>query len=249
MIKIGNTILDKTPRIALVISDQERDETLQSLAVDVLEIRVDQFKSFEIDYIKENILGRKKTGIPLILTVRNMKTEGGQAQICDDEKLKIFEALTPLVDVVDIELKSPLLSTVMDLAKAHQRIVIVSAHNFESTPKCPVLEKIFNEAVQEGADIVKIATLANSVNDVNKLLKFTLKHKNDYIITISLGEVGSISRLVFPSVGSLLTYSYVGKPGAPGQVPLEILQEDLRRYYPKYNEHLVEKFGSRNPAE
>ncbi len=240
MIKIGNTTFHNIPRIALVISDKENNEAIKTLRVDILEIRVDQFERFEMDYIRDSVLERKKTGLPLILTVRNAASEGGRSNIPDGDKLKIFQALAGEVDALDIELKSPLLSEVVHLAKENDKRVIVSSHNFKSTPKCPVAEKIFKEAMEKGADIVKIAAQADSMNDVNKLMKFTLKHKNDNIITISLGDMGSLSRLMFPAAGSLLTYSYMDKPSAPGQVPLKVLQEDLRRYYPAYNEHFKE---------
>ncbi|MCK5580087.1 MAG: type I 3-dehydroquinate dehydratase [Candidatus Omnitrophica bacterium] len=243
MIKLGNVSLDSTPRVAVVITDKETNEALQPLHVDVLEIRVDQFENLEIDYIKANISARRETGISLILTVRNDRLEGGTADISDEKKLEIFQNAISLVDAVDVELKSPVVSDVVELAKKNQKIVIVSSHDFENTPDEIALENIFKEAVKKGADIVKMATKANTADDVNRLMAFTLKHKEDNVITMSVGPIGSISRLSFFGVGSLLTYSYVTQPSAPGQVSLAMLQDDLRRYYPKYNQYLTERFA------
>ena len=66
-------------------------------------------------------------------------------------------------------------------------------------------------------------------------MRFTIDNKSKNIITISLGDIGSISRLVFPALGSLITYAYLNKPSGPGQRPLDELCEHLRTYYPRYN--------------
>ena len=243
MIKLGNTSLNGIPKIAVVIKDKVTKETIKSLHVDVLELRVDQFADLDIEYIVNDIRERKDIGPALILTVRNAESEGGKSNISDDKKLKIFQAVIPLVDAIDIELRSPIISKVIDLAKKNKKLVIVSSHNLTDTPETAILEGVLQEAVKKGADIVKVATQANSIEDVNQLMMFTLKHKDDNVITMSLGNIGSISRLTFPSVGSLLTYSYIGQPSASGQVPLERLQQDLRLYYPKYNQYFVDTFN------
>lgn len=242
MIKLGTTSLNSAPRIAVAITDKESNETLMSLHIDVLEVRIDRFENLELDYIKNNILERKNTKIPLILTIRNDKAEGGKSKILDETKLSIFEGITPIVDAIDIELSSLVISKVIKIAKKYKKTVIVSSHNLKETPKENILESILKKAIAKGADIVKIAARANSLDDVNKLMQFTLKHKKDNVITMALGSIGSISRLTFPSVGSLLTYSHLTQPSAPGQLPLDILQRHLRLYYPSYNQYFVKKY-------
>lgn len=118
---------------------------------------------------------------------------------------------------------------------------IVSSHNFKGAPRHAELEKVFKNALEKGAGIVKIAAKADSLDDVNRLMQFTARHKKHNVITMSLGSIGSISRLTFPSAGSLLTYSYAGRPSAPGQIPLDVLQEHLRLYYPEYNQHFIDE--------
>lgn len=241
MIKLGKTSLNNTPRVAITITDKEPNENIQSLCVDVLEVRVDRFQSYDIDHIKDNILKRKETGVPLILTIRNAKEEGGESRISDSVKLKIFESAAPLVDAIDIELNSPIIAEVINLARKNKNLIIVSSHNLKDTPRDAELEKVFKNALKKGADIVKIAAKADSSDDVNRLMQFTARHKKHNVITMSLGSIGSISRLTFPSAGSLLTYSYAGQPSAPGQIPLDVLQEHLRLYYPEYNQHFIDK--------
>lgn len=234
MIKIGKIELGGIPRIAVATGDRENNKLIKSLFVDILEIRVDQFKKAGLDYIKNVINTRRRVGVPLILTVRSKK-EGGQRDIPNDLKLKIFKENVPLVDAVDIELKSPILSEVVKTARKNKKVVIVSWHNLKSTPNDKTLEDILNKAKRSGAHLVKIAAKANKEEDLNRLMRFTIANKSKNIITISLGEIGSISRLTFPGFGSLITYAYIDKPLGLGQRKLEELRGHVRAYYPKYN--------------
>ncbi len=240
MIKIGKTELGKIPRTAIAIADRENNKFTKSTFVDILEIRVDQFKKTDPIYVRNIIKTRRKIGLPLILTVRN-KEEGGQKDISKELKLRIFKECMPLVDAVDIELRSPILSEVIKIARKNKKVVIVSWHNFKMTPNDKMLRDILNRAKRSGANLVKIAVKANKVEDLNRLMRFTIENKSKNIVTISLGEIGSISRLTFPGFGSLITYAYINSPSGLGQIPLGELQEHLRAYYPKYNEYYTIK--------
>lgn len=242
MIQLGTTSLNSIPRIAVSITDEESNEQIISKHIDVLEVRIDQFKDYGVEYVRRNIEERTKINIPIILTIRNDESEGGRTDISDQHKYELFKAVVSSVDAIDIELKSPIVSKVVDLAKKNQKKVIISSHNFVETPNDAELEKILEGAKSEGADIVKMAMYANSAEDVKSFMAFTLKHKDEDIITMSLGSIGSISRLTFLAAGSLLTYSYIGKQSAPGQLPLHRLQDDLRVYYPAYNQHIIDHF-------
>ena len=240
MIKIGKIELGKIPRIAIAVTDKEENKIIKSLFVDILEIRVDQFKKLDPEYIHKIIANRKKIRVPLILTIRN-KEEGGQRDISDELKLKIFRENISLVDAVDIELKSPILTELIKIAKKNKKIVIISSHNFKLTPNDKILKDVLSEAKKRGANLVKIAVKANRSEDVTRLLKFTMENKAKNLIIISLGEIGTISRLVFPAVGSLITYAYVSRPSGLGQRSFEELKEHLRIYYPRYNQNYIIK--------
>ena len=49
-----------------------------------------------------------------------------------------------------------------------------------------------------------------------------------------MGEVGSFTRVVGFSFGSLLTYTFFGRPVAPGQIEAEKLIKLLSNLYPQY---------------
>lgn len=220
------------PAIALSVSDKEKNQSINNSNPDILEIRIDKFKKLGVEYIKENILLRKKLKLPIILTVRS-KEEGGEKKIPEEIKLDIFKNVCSLGDFIDIELKSPIISKVIEIAKNNRKLIIVSYHNLDFTPNIKILKDILFKAKDKGADIVKIATKANNFEDVNRLMEFTKKYRTKKIITISLGKTGSVSRLVFPMFGSLVTYTYISKPTACGQLPIKILKQHLKIYYPK----------------
>lgn len=232
MIKIGKTELGRIPRLAISIADRENSRQIKSLLLDILEIRVDQFGDISPAHVKNVIKKIRKIGVPLILTVRS-KEEGGQRDVSNKLKLGIFKDNISLVDAIDIELKSPILSEVVKNARRNKKKVIISWHNLKMTPSSKTLKDILNKAKRSGAHLVKIAAKANKVEDFNRLMKFTVENKSKNIITISLGPIGSLSRLVFPGLGSLITYAYTNKPSGLGQISLDKLRDHLRIYYPR----------------
>src|ERR1700674_5068189 len=94
--------------IALVITDQETNAQIKSLGVGLLELRVDLFKKLDPAYIIAQIKHRKLLKIPLLLTLRNQKKEGAVRIFSDERKWQIILAALPLVDMIDIELSSPI---------------------------------------------------------------------------------------------------------------------------------------------
>jgi len=168
MIKIRNIKLGKIPKIAIAVTDKGENKSIKSLHVDILEIRVDQFEKIDPLYVRNVVASRKKIGVPLILTVRS-KEEGGQRGIADKVKLDIFKENISSVDAVDIELNSPLLADIVKLAKKNKKVIIVSWHNFKSTPGGEFLKGLLAKAKKSGAHIVKIAAKANTIDDVINL--------------------------------------------------------------------------------
>ncbi len=218
------------PKIALVITDKESNAQLKPLKADLLELRVDLFKKMTPGYVAAQIKIRRALRTPLLLTIRNQKKEGAPKEFADSLKWQVMEAALPIVDMVDIELSSPLLKQVVALARQCKKKVIVSSHNFDHTPAH--LDNLFKKAQSARADIVKIAAKANSVDDVLDMIAFTRRHRRQQLITMSLGPIGAISRLVLPAAGSLYSYTFLNKPTAPGQVDVKTLRAHLKFYYP-----------------
>jgi len=115
------------------------------------------------------------------------------------------------------------------LARKLGKKVIVSSHYLNSTPRN--LGPILKKSLSTRADIVKIAAKANTFDDVMTMMSFTHQHRKHDLITMSLGPLGAISRLVLPAAGSKYTYTFLNKPTASGQVDVVTLKSHLKIYY------------------
>jgi 3-dehydroquinate dehydratase len=68
---------------------------------------------------------------------------------------------------------------------------------------------------------------------VESLFRFTARYCGDIqLVTISMGRIGTISRVMNPLVGSCLTYGYVssGTGVAPGMIPARELKNLLEKF-------------------
>jgi len=108
--------------------------------------------------------------------------------------------------------------TLIDLAKRHRCKVIISYHNFESTPDIDTLNQIIQHSTNMGADRVKIAVTAKSPNDCAKIMSLYSLHDN--LLAFAIGETGRITRIAAPLLGADFTYASADEAHktAPGQL-------------------------------
>lgn len=232
--RIGCIRLGRVPRVVLAV-DGDRPAILRQArraGVDLLEARVDQFHRLDVAAVAQQTARLKRYGLPLIGTVRS-RLEGGAAALSDAQRQRLYAQVIPLVDAVDVDLRSPsLMRAVMRASRKVHATMILSYHNFHTTPSTSVLERMVQRARHLGADLIKIATMARKEDDVVRLLELTLIHRRQRLVTIAMGTQGSISRLIFPLAGSLLTYTHYTP--SYGQLPLKELVTFLRRYSPAF---------------
>ena len=225
----------KLPYIALPLTDEDFDNKLDTAyyrGVDIIEFRVDLLKNLDISYIIQHLRKIKEKDLKTILTVR-AKWEGGGTEINDNERLKIYKNCIDLVDYVDIELSSiDIIEDVIQLTKEKGKEVITSFHDFEKTPSDEGIQNIIDKSFQYGADISKIAVKVNCEDDVGRILSISYKNKllGRKLIAIGMGELGRITRVAGYFFGSIITYTYIGKSVAPGQIELNKLLEELKLY-------------------
>ncbi len=228
-IKIGKLKLGSRPVIAAALSDDNIRllKTGDLKVIDLIELRVDMFKALSEDYVKGVFHQvKKRFSKPVLCTIR-LKTEGGVRSIDENKRYALFEAIAPLADMIDIEIQSRLFYDVVQLSHSFKKPVIASHHDLKKTPKEDFFLKMLTKAKKVSADITKLAFKADTMDDVARLLRFTMDHKKDNIITISLGDRGRLSRIINPLFGSLITYGYIGKPKADGQMHVNQLAKQL----------------------
>lgn len=81
-----------------------------------------------------------------------------------------------------------------------------------------------------GAHIGKLAVMPGKEEDVLALLNVTLKAKRTLsipVITMSMSNLGMISRICGELCGSVLTFGCIEKASAPGQIPVDKLASCL----------------------
>ncbi len=90
--------------------------------------------------------------------------------------------------------------------------LILSFHDYESTPSLDALSKIYRQAVDAGADIVKIITTANRSEDVTRVLDlYRLQREGKLgkrvpLIAYAMGDEGKYSRLAALMSGAPFMY-------------------------------------------
>ncbi|MBI4144007.1 type I 3-dehydroquinate dehydratase [Candidatus Woesearchaeota archaeon] len=171
-----------------------------------------------IDYMWQPDLKQLINHLPhisKIVTNRPMD-EGGRAQ-CPEYKriLQLQEAIMHGADMVDIEFRhwTPL--------NKKDTSIIVSHHDFDRTPDD--LEELYKRMEDTGADILKLATKANTKEDCTRMFKLIEKARTP-IIGICLGELGIPTRIHGPWKGSYLTFAAIDKESATAQGQLTISQ-------------------------
>ena len=230
-LRIGRVALGPRPCLIAAGGEAELDGLIAAATADVIELRADLFSAPSPEVIVAALTRLRSTGRPLLLTVR-AAAEGGRA-MPEPVRAAIYLAGLPLVDAIDIELSSTALrDDLLPRARATGTTALLSFHDFQATPSAAILHDIVTRAGGCGADITKIATTANTMDDVRTLLALTLECRDRGVATLAMGLIGSLSRLLFPAAGSLLTYASVGAATAPGQLPVAELAPLLRRFYP-----------------
>jgi len=229
-IAIGPVRLGRRP--AVVAAGGESDlEALAAAAADVLELRADLFDDPTPARVLAALERLRATGRPIIFTARAAR-EGGRA-MPEARRAELYRVALPLVAAIDVEIASDAIVTeALPAARAAGCTVILSAHDFTTTPARDTLLGLVERARMLGADVPKLATETASLEHVRTLLDVTLSARTDGIVTLGMGILGPLSRVVLPAAGSLLTFGAAGRGTAPGQTAVAELKALIERLFP-----------------
>lgn len=231
------------PKICIPITGTTREEILLDIEEilnqkpDLAEWRVDCYKEGENG---EKVLEMLKTitdklgQIPLLFTFRTEK-EGGNRQISFEDYVKLLNqaAATGLIDLADVEVffqKDAVPKLVKQLQDQGVKVV-ASNHHFEGTPAKAELLEILDNIWKSGADILKIAVMPKSFQDLLCLLEVTKEGGEKYdrpLITMSMGKIGFLSRICGEITGSAVTFAAGRNASAPGQGGAEPMRNILK---------------------
>lgn len=202
---------------------------------DIMEWRIDRYRDCEdINKVLSTLsIIKNNTDKPLICTFRTHHEGGGY--IADEHYYELLEALSEsgMADIIDVEIKrAPVaeMSRIVDRIRQKGSRVIASCHYFESTPSEKEMQDVYEMMAEAGADILKLAVMPSDRHDVMRLLNVTeqasVKYKQP-VVSMSMGKLGLISRIMGNVTGSVMTFASVGETSAPGQIPADQMKHLL----------------------
>ncbi len=195
--------------------------------VDFLELRVDEFAP-DPARLEEAL---PRLGPPLILTVRH-PLEGGAGGLDAARRRALFGRFLTRAAMVDVELRSAEeLGDVLEAARQMGAGVILSHHDFHKTPSLGEMRALLAKAA--GADVFKLAAMADSPAEAARLLDFLAEEpgpgspKTPRLAVMGMGRFWKLSRLALGASGSVLNYGYLAEPQVSGQWPAMLLKQRL----------------------
>ncbi|MFD2305517.1 type I 3-dehydroquinate dehydratase [Enterococcus termitis] len=230
--KIVVPLVGKT-EIELLTEAQE----IAQLDCDLVEWRVDFFeevKDFQTVIELSHKLATCFSDKPLLFTFRTKK-EGGEVDFSETDYFLLYQKMIDqgCLDLLDVELFMDDNYVQQTIQAAHEKgiKIVMCNHDFNATPNKAEIISRLQQMQEKNADICKIAVMPHTSEDVLTLLTATQEMQMLYadrpIVTMSMGQLGMISRLTGELFGSALTFGAAKKASAPGQIPVTELRHLL----------------------
>ncbi|MGT2964595.1 type I 3-dehydroquinate dehydratase [Streptococcus acidominimus] len=193
---------------------------------DLIEWRADFLPKEEILRVAPAVF-EKFVGREVVFTLRTSR-EGGNIKLTNEEYIQILKEIAHLYqpEFIDFEYYSH--KEVFDQMLEFPNLVL-SYHNFEETPENYM--EIMSELTSLSPAVVKMAVMAETEQDVLDVMNYTrgfktLNAEQSYA-TISMGNLGKLSRVAGMLTGSCWTFASLDEASAPGQLSLANVQKIL----------------------
>jgi len=186
--------------------------------IDLVEVRLDAMDRPEVDRSMHLV------HLPLLFTNRPT-WEGGDFSGSEEERLRpLLQAVELRAAYVDLELRADqsLRQQLLEATRSSPTGLILSWHDFTSTPSTEELTDLIRQMRDGGADVGKIVTTAETNDDVLRVLALLrVAGKIDFPVSaFCMGTVGRISRVATIYLGGEMTYVAASEDQAtaPGQL-------------------------------
>lgn len=208
-------------KIAIPIAQKDKDSVIEvakdciKKGADILEFRIDAMDNPDSETLIDII---KTIDFPTIATNR-IDSEGGDFKGSEEERVNLLLAVAPYVEYIDIELQTN--DEYIEKIKNTGVKTIISYHDFEKTPELSDLMYIVKKEKQVG-DIAKVAVMPQDLEDT--LVILAILSSCDNTIAISMGELGSYTRVMASKFNSPITFAVGSDVTAPGQLDIETMK-------------------------
>lgn len=186
--------------------------------IQMAEIRLDRCP-LDIEEI-ESLFSSSDT--PLVATCRVVDDGNGTWEEAEEKLTAAVEAGAAFLDL-EIEAPKEVGKRLRRACTEYGTTMIRSSHFFAGTPSDDVLRNTVEKCRKFGGEIVKIAAMAKSGEDVARVLGLYSQEQTSQtqaeLIAFSMGETGRASRLECLRLGSPFTYAALNdnEAAAPGQ--------------------------------
>ena len=211
-----------------------QDADLAEFRIDLLEFAADSKQVIALGHELKKVLGTK----PMIATIRT-HNEGGKLTISDADYGKTYQAYLKqsFMDMLDVEMfrDQQVVKNTVKLAHDKKVLIVMSNNDFKQTPSEDEIVKRLLKQDELGADILKIAVMPQSKQDVFTLMNATLKvsqQSKKPLLTMSMGKLGTISRIATANMGGSFSFGMIGEASAPGQIDVTQLKQFLKTVQP-----------------
>ena len=212
----------KRPRICAVIVNNDLEAVNEVKPfVDLFEVRIDLIGDSWQELAKQ-------LKQPWIACNRSTD-EGGRWEKSEERRTQeLLKAVELGAGIIDIELRTRNLEEVIQMIGKRAKCLL-SFHDLEKTPPLDRMEEIVQRQLKAGADICKVITTAQSLEDNLTVLQLITEFPKTRLVSFAMGPLGFASRVLCPLVGGDFTYASIekGKESASGQITVK----DLRKLY------------------
>ena len=193
---------------------------LERSDIEMAEIRLDLCPALTDEDIESLFSG---TDIPLIATCR---IEGSADMREAERRLKVAIAAGAKYVDLEIEAPAPMGKRIRRAARECGTTLIRSYHDFSGTPDAETLAEMVTKCRIFGSDIIKVATMARSSEDVERVMAlYGMEYPDGRVqeegtlVAFCMGEAGKQSRLDCLRRGAPFTYAALdeSEATAPGQ--------------------------------
>src|SRR6266852_7412373 len=194
----------------------------------------ESFLEFRLDYLNRPEQGieiihsilERHPGCAILATCRRHQNHGKFNGGIDDQ-IRILEAGAEAgAQAVDVEIESAELAADRLETLRRGSKLIISYHNFESTPN---LDQVLKRMTRIPADVYKIVTTARKPSDCARILALARSNPRVPMVVLAMGETGFATRVLSTSYCGLFTYA--APSAAEGTAAGQVSAHHLRRLY------------------